>query len=569
MERNAKVKKILICGLSHDEYNRISVCSNAKQIWDALQITHEGTNQVKRSKIELLMRNYELFSMKESEPIQDMMIRFTIITNELKSLGMVFTSEELVSKVLIILPASWESKFTAIQEAKEFDKISLDELVGNLKTNEMRKIELRNEEPKKDKALVLKASGDDESDYDDPDLAIFSKFNRFMKNSKTYEDSGSDQEKEKEDEAISLYAVIDEHQAVETEPPVHLGMHIGRPPLSLSRNTLLRVSSCISAHDIWRTLKTDFGNENIEVALMAIEESKIEEEVIGMMAMSNSETEDETNQLISNLSCVKLDIKELESDKANLEKQVKDLNNHVLELTSKNEKSPDIHGKEKMSDLQDKLEKELKIAKYNLYDAKCRNKDKMGGNNQDWYLDSGCSRYMTGEKKNFLSPTAFQGGNVSFENGKKGQITGIDKDEDYDIELTGDGVTKESEPQHEDGFEDHKEIDSESSLLIQIRPWKHQSSHPLDNIISDPNVGVQTRSSLRNVCALTTFLSQFEPKTIKESLKDPYYIIAKEEKLNQFERSKEEVFVKQPSGFESEEFPNYVFKLDKALYGLK
>ena len=32
---------------------------------------------------------------------------------------------------------------------------------------------------------------------------------------------------------------------------------------------------------------------------------------------------------------------------------------------------------------------------------------------------------------------------------------------------------------------------------------------------------------------------------------------------------KEEVYVKQPPGFESDEFPNHVFKLDKALYGLK
>ena len=32
---------------------------------------------------------------------------------------------------------------------------------------------------------------------------------------------------------------------------------------------------------------------------------------------------------------------------------------------------------------------------------------------------------------------------------------------------------------------------------------------------------------------------------------------------------KEEVYVKQPPGFENNEFPNHVFKLDKALYGLK
>jgi hypothetical protein len=32
---------------------------------------------------------------------------------------------------------------------------------------------------------------------------------------------------------------------------------------------------------------------------------------------------------------------------------------------------------------------------------------------------------------------------------------------------------------------------------------------------------------------------------------------------------KEEVYVEQPPGFESEGYPNYIYKLHKALYGLK
>jgi len=39
------------------------------------------------------------------------------------------------------------------------------------------------------------------------------------------------------------------------------------------------------------------------------------------------------------------------------------------------------------------------------------------------------------------------------------------------------------------------------------RPWKHQSSHPLDQILSDINTGVQTRSKLKKLCAFYAFLS--------------------------------------------------------------
>jgi len=54
-----------------------------------------------------------------------MYICFTHITNELKSLGKSFTTEELVRKILRFVPHSWEAKVTAIQEAKDKKKITL------------------------------------------------------------------------------------------------------------------------------------------------------------------------------------------------------------------------------------------------------------------------------------------------------------------------------------------------------------------------------------------------------------------------------------------------------------
>ena len=193
------------------------------------------------------------------------------------------------------------------------------------------------------------------------------------------------------------------------------------------------------------------------------------------------------------------------------------------------------------------------------------------------------------------------------------------------------------------------------------RNWKYAQSHPKDQIIGDPSQGVRTRSNFKNVNNYLAFVSQIEPKIFKEAEKDSNWIVAMQDELNQFERSKvwdlveepfnhpiigtkwvfrnkldengaviknkarlvaqgynqeegidfdetfapvarleairmllayacsmniklyqmdvksaflngiinEEVYVKQPPGFENAKFPNHVYKLNKALYGLK
>ena len=49
-------------------------------------MTHEGTFQVKTSKINLLVHNYELFKMEPSETISAMFSRFTDIINDLNDM---------------------------------------------------------------------------------------------------------------------------------------------------------------------------------------------------------------------------------------------------------------------------------------------------------------------------------------------------------------------------------------------------------------------------------------------------------------------------------------------------
>jgi hypothetical protein len=45
----------LYCALSRSKIYRISSCKDAKDIWHALEVTHEGINQVEESKIDMLV----------------------------------------------------------------------------------------------------------------------------------------------------------------------------------------------------------------------------------------------------------------------------------------------------------------------------------------------------------------------------------------------------------------------------------------------------------------------------------------------------------------------------------
>jgi len=73
--------------LSCDEFFRVSQCNSAKEMWDILEVTHEGTNDVKRARKHALIQEYELFKMQKGETICDVQKRFSHILNHFMSLG--------------------------------------------------------------------------------------------------------------------------------------------------------------------------------------------------------------------------------------------------------------------------------------------------------------------------------------------------------------------------------------------------------------------------------------------------------------------------------------------------
>ncbi|KAH9679772.1 hypothetical protein KPL71_026267 [Citrus sinensis] len=221
-----------------------------------------------------------------------------------------------------------------------------------------------------------------------------------------------------------------------------------------------------------------------------------------------------------------------------------------------------------------------------------------------WYLDSGCSRHMTRNYAWFSSFTKIEnGGDVSFGDNSKGKILGI-----------GDpsrGITTRSslrntcehavfisqiEPK---SFADAKNDESwimamqeELNQFERNKVWElvpkpeHQSiigtKLVFRNKMDESGVVVRNKARLvaqgynqeEGIDIDETFAPVARLESIRMLLafachKDfiLFQMDVKSAFLNGY--IMEEVYVKQPPGFENEKFPNHVYKLSKALYGLK
>ncbi|KAK2450268.1 rust resistance kinase Lr10 [Trifolium repens] len=154
-----------------DEFFRISTCETAKEIWDALVETHEGTADVKRSKLNTLSQEYELFRMQPGESILNMQKRFVHLTNHLKALGKTLTNDELNLKVLRSLTREWQPKVTTICEKKSLSKMSSATLFGKLQEYETKlgRLEKHENQYKKSKSIALKVDSNENEEEDDPE----------------------------------------------------------------------------------------------------------------------------------------------------------------------------------------------------------------------------------------------------------------------------------------------------------------------------------------------------------------------------------------------------------------
>ncbi|KAL0429361.1 UNVERIFIED_CONTAM: Retrovirus-related Pol polyprotein from transposon TNT 1-94 [Sesamum radiatum] len=104
----------------------------------ALSIIHQGVDKVKKVRLQTLRAEFESLFMKENESISDYFTRVLVVVNQMKRLGEKLTDVRVVEKVLRSLNAKFNHVVVAIEEAKDIESMSIDELNGSLVAHEER-----------------------------------------------------------------------------------------------------------------------------------------------------------------------------------------------------------------------------------------------------------------------------------------------------------------------------------------------------------------------------------------------------------------------------------------------
>ncbi|GJZ37913.1 retrovirus-related pol polyprotein from transposon TNT 1-94 [Tanacetum coccineum] len=145
-----------------------------------------------------------------------------------------------------------------------------------------------------------------------------------------------------------------------------------------------------------------------------------------------------------------------------------------------------------------------------------------------WYLDSGCSKHMTGNRSRLMNFVKKFIRTVRFGNDYFGAIMGY---EDYVI---ADSMISRVYYVEGLGHTDFTQV---------VHPHNHlgkwSKDHPLDNVIDNPSRPVSTRKQLAIDalwCLYNSLLSKVKPKNVKTAMDEACWFEAMQEEIYEFDR---------------------------------
>ena len=144
--KDLKAKNYLFQSIDKTTLKTIINKETAKQLWESMKIKHQGSARVKRAQLQRLRRTFETLEMKTGEGVADYFARVMETANDMRNCGEIMEDVKIVEKILRSLTENFNFVVCSIEESKDIDCLTVDELQASLQIHEGKVTEKKSEE---------------------------------------------------------------------------------------------------------------------------------------------------------------------------------------------------------------------------------------------------------------------------------------------------------------------------------------------------------------------------------------------------------------------------------------
>jgi hypothetical protein len=138
IHNNAQATTVLLASLCRDEYNKVSALDNAKQIWDTLEIPHEGNDATMIINMELVEGELGRSAMKWGEEPTKTYISSRPLVNKIRSYGSTrWTDHDVVRLMLRSFTLIDPHLVNLIRQNLRYTKMTPEEILEKIVSERM------------------------------------------------------------------------------------------------------------------------------------------------------------------------------------------------------------------------------------------------------------------------------------------------------------------------------------------------------------------------------------------------------------------------------------------------